>query len=45
MLFMRLHPGKISKIQALFLKKKIMGLVFGTGIWSNDGWDGKIFED
>ena len=22
-----------------------MGLVFGAGIWSNDGWDGKIPED
>ena len=22
-----------------------MGLVFGAGIWSNDGWDGKIHED
>ena len=45
MLFMRLHPGKRSKSQALFLKKKFMGLVFGAGIWSNDGWDGKIPED
>ena len=26
-------------------KKKFMGLVFGAGIWSNDGWDGKIPED
>ena len=22
-----------------------MGLVLGAGIWSNDGWDGKIPED
>ena len=42
---MRLHPGKRSKSQALSLKKKFMGLVFGAGIWSNDGWDGKIPED
>ena len=45
MLFMRLHPGKRSKSQALFLKKKFMGPVFGAGIWSNDAWDRKIPED
>ena len=45
MLFMRLHLRKRSKSQALFLKKKFMGLVFGAGIWSNDGWDRTIPED
>ena len=45
MLFMRLLLGKRSKSQALFLKKKFISLVFGAGIWSNDGCDGKIPED
>ena len=44
MLFMRLHLGKRSKSQALFLKKSSWAL-FLAGIWSNDGWDGKIPED
>ena len=35
MLFMRLHLGKRSKSQALFLKKKFMGLVFG---WNMEQW-------